>query len=738
MDLTAFSQESFDPKDWINNVFRSQEAQQNRDQYASSLVMRLQLAIQEVNNALEETSQQVVGSLPRVLRDIESLGHEVAVLKNQMNSVRQDIEKVEQNTAASMQTLVKLDTVKGRIVASSQALREADNWSTLTTDIEEVMDSGDIDAIAGKLVALQNCLGILTHAPDYEERVAHLESLKVRLEAQASPHIVAAFQQHNLDESMKYARMLKSLGRVSELESYYHKCEIGQLGIIWRGGFEGSQLSGPPAWLESFYDKLGALISQQLRWCGQVFEGSDPNFLLSQLAASTLSTLDPPIMQVIAASAKQQEEPLAFLIKVKVAGDNFLRDFESTVGTAKAGQVEFSQSQRIVTQAVYSPLQEQVAKYQEYEEALLLSHLISADIVKHDLAETLHGLREYCSKLSNQADAAAGRCLQLTNGWSFPDLTGALVIYLEQFTSRLAQTARYVEKQKASITDDWTVFTTCLNLIQAAGELVMAVDSIEHSLATIFTNAASKFVWEAATPFSVTPDLLLSRERVQVLKKLVTKVVDEDGRLLESSLTQAQEQCQCSVEAALHTIMNPVSTQLAAVPDLPAWNSRQGATAHLSFSFSPQEYITQIGQYLMTLPQHLEPLLVNHSPALNRALQEANTSSASSPGGRVVSESEVSAADFLINSVGQNTCKLYTDAILKIPEISSSMITQLTTDIDYICNILEDLGVTTCDPLDKLNALLKAPVDQYWKIAPGNNPRLIAAVRQMRNIPVQS
>lgn len=51
------------------------------------------------------------------------------------------------------------------------------------------------------------------------------------------------------------------------------------------------------------------------------------------------------------------------------------------------------------------------------------------------------------------------------------------------------------------------------------------------------------------------------------------------------------------------------------------------------------------------------------------------------PSGRVVSESEVSAADFLINSVGQNTCKLYTDAILKIPEITTSMITQLTTDI---------------------------------------------------------
>ena len=30
-DLNAFSQENFDPKEWINSVFRSQDAQQNRD-----------------------------------------------------------------------------------------------------------------------------------------------------------------------------------------------------------------------------------------------------------------------------------------------------------------------------------------------------------------------------------------------------------------------------------------------------------------------------------------------------------------------------------------------------------------------------------------------------------------------------------------------------------------------------------------------------------------------------------
>lgn len=57
------------------------------------------------------------------------------------------------------------------------------------------------------------------------------------------------------------------------------------------------------------------------------------------------------------------------------------------------------------------------------------------------------------------------------------------------------------------------------------GELVMAVDSMEHSLATLFTNAAAKFTWEPVTPFTATPDLLLSTQAVFNLKKLIVKVI---------------------------------------------------------------------------------------------------------------------------------------------------------------------------------------------------------------------
>lgn len=43
-----------------------------------------------------------------------------------------------------------------------------------------------------------------------------------------------------------------------------------------------------------------------------------------------------------------------------------------------ADQEALYQAQRMVTQAIFKPLEEQITRYQEYQEAQLLSHLISA------------------------------------------------------------------------------------------------------------------------------------------------------------------------------------------------------------------------------------------------------------------------------------------------------------------------------------------------------------------------
>lgn len=56
--------------------------------------MKLQLYVQQINGALEETSQSVLSSLPRVLRDTQLLQQEALALRGKMVAVKQEIEKV--------------------------------------------------------------------------------------------------------------------------------------------------------------------------------------------------------------------------------------------------------------------------------------------------------------------------------------------------------------------------------------------------------------------------------------------------------------------------------------------------------------------------------------------------------------------------------------------------------------------------------------------------------------------
>lgn len=54
--------------------------------------------------------------------------------------------------------------------------------------------------ISAKLTGMQNSLAMLVDTPDYSEKCMHLEALKNRLEALASPQIVAAFTSQSVGE----------------------------------------------------------------------------------------------------------------------------------------------------------------------------------------------------------------------------------------------------------------------------------------------------------------------------------------------------------------------------------------------------------------------------------------------------------------------------------------------------------------------------------------------------------
>lgn len=195
----AFSDNNFDSNKWINNAFSDIDSNANKETIATNIVFKLQLLVQEVNNSLEETAQQMIHNLPKVMRETESLSRDSCVLREQMQTIKQKLSQMESESSKSMQTLINIDIVKKRMQETSQALQEADNWTTLSSDVEEVFLHGDISAIANKLIGMQNCLEILIDVSDYEQRVQHLEQLKDRLESMLEQSIMSVFTAQTLD-----------------------------------------------------------------------------------------------------------------------------------------------------------------------------------------------------------------------------------------------------------------------------------------------------------------------------------------------------------------------------------------------------------------------------------------------------------------------------------------------------------------------------------------------------------
>lgn len=88
------------------------------------MVTKLQVFIQEINNSIDDTSQQTVQNFPRILREIDVLKQESFMLKEQMKNVRDDLVKVEKDTVNdSMKLLLDLDIMRTNILNVQSGLQ---------------------------------------------------------------------------------------------------------------------------------------------------------------------------------------------------------------------------------------------------------------------------------------------------------------------------------------------------------------------------------------------------------------------------------------------------------------------------------------------------------------------------------------------------------------------------------------------------------------------------------------
>ncbi|GER46531.1 conserved oligomeric Golgi complexcomponent-related / COG complex component-related [Striga asiatica] len=133
---------------------------------------------------------------------------------------------------------------------------------------------------------------------------------------------------------------------------------------------------------------------------------------------------------------------------------------------------------------------------------------------------------------------------------------------------------------------------------------------------------------------------------------------------------------------------------------LPVWSSVEEQSAHRipSFSAYPQPYVTNVGEYLLTLPQQLEPLAEGISSS------DANAE-----------EAQFFATEWMFK-VAEGATALYIEQLRGIQKVTDRGAQQLSVDIEYLSNVLSALSMPTPLVLSTFHTCFSTPTDQLKEL----------------------
>ncbi|XP_077173189.1 conserved oligomeric Golgi complex subunit 7 isoform X3 [Paroedura picta] len=762
MDFSKFLAEDFEVKAWVNGAFRAvqQEVPGKVDAHAATLVMKLQLFIQEVNKAVEETSQQALQNMPRVLREVEALKQEASFLKEQMVLVREDIKRLEVDTAQSMQVLVELDHVKSRMQVAAEALQEADKWSTLSVDIEETFKTQDVSLISAKLTSMQSSLAVLVDTPDYSEKCVHLEALKNRLEALASPQIVAAFNTQSVDQARLFVKVFTEIDRLPQLLAYYYKCHKVQLVVAWQ---DLCQSDLPlDRQLRELYDLLLGTWHSQLQWVSQVFQS--PPQVVSVLLIQALGALVPSLPVCLSTAMEQAspEHKLGLLLSLHATTAYFARALEAALHPTlrECNPVKVAE----LVESVYGPYKPFQLQYGALEEENLLIQMSAVPLEHGEVMDCVQELCQSVNKLFSLSLQAVDNCLRLTDGLGVGGLLKALRSLFGKYASDFGSALQSIRKKckldqippPSLFQEDWTAFQSSIRIMAACGELLRQCGDLEQQLANRILSTAGKYLSESYSscglPESGSERPSATKNPWQEYNYLQQESPAEYATLLETlyalkekgtshnllaapraALTRLN---QLAHQLAFDSVFLRIEQQLLQVPRMEVW-STAGPGEMLSeelpaFSLTPLEYISNIGQYLMSLPLHLEPFVTQEDSALELALHAGKLPFPPEQGDEVPELDNM--ADYWLGSLARATMQSYCEVILQIPWLSPHSAKQLATDIDYLVNVLDALGLQPSKGLQHTLLLLKAKPEDYKQTSRAVPRRLASSIATLRGL----
>lgn len=806
IDLSAFSEEKFDAKKWINTACQNRHPQETLEKQLVDLEMKLQMMSEEIAASLEEQSAAALLRVPRATRDVIRLRDDAVSLRHSVSSILLKLKKAEGSSAESIAALAKVDIVKQRMEAAYETLQDAAGLTQLSSTVEDVFASGDLPKAAETLANMRHCLSAVGEVAEFANIRKQLEVLEDRLDSMVQPRLTDALANRKVEVAQDLRGILIRIGRFKSLEAHYTKVHLKPIRQLWED-FDSKQRTNKLAnekneverllssndfqsilptisfssWLPSFYDELLLYLEQEWKWCTIAFP-DDYKTLVPKLLIETMATIGSNFVSrinlatgdVVAETKALAKGILDILsgdmqkgIKIQSKHLEALIELHNMTGTfARNVQHLFSESNLPVLldtlKAVYLPYESFKQRYGQMERVILSSEIAGVDlrgaVVRGvgaqgiELSETVRRMEESIPQVILFLDEAVERCISFTGGSEIDELILALDDIMLQYISTLQETLKSLRAvcgvdtgdgggtKKEMVSDrkegthnarkvdlmsneeEWSIVQGALQILTVADCLTsrsaVFEASLKATLARLSTslslsvfgsnldqnqshvasddgNGESPMIGRAALDVA-SVRLVDVPEKARRLFNLLDQSKDPRFHALPLASQRVAAFADTVNELVYDVLISKVRQRLSDVSRLPIWSAVEEPSAFPlpSFNAYPQAYVTSVGEYLLTLPQQLEPL--------------AEGISSSDPN---ADEAQFFATEWMFK-VAEGATALYMEQLRGIQYITDRGAQQLSADIEYLSNVLSALSMPIPPILATFHSCLSTPRDQ--------------------------
>ncbi|CAA7261681.1 unnamed protein product [Cyclocybe aegerita] len=824
------------------------------DHQITQLLTTLDIASEDASAQIERLIDDVSRGIPRLAYDLHFMKDGASTLQNALVGVLQrSRDAIPKETSEALDNLHQLDTVKGRMEAAREVLREAESWSTLEHEVTSLIAEKSYAKAAERLSEANKSMVVFQNTPEYDPRRNLMVNLQNQLEAALSTALVSAINAQDSNACKEYFSIFAIIQRESEFRNYYYASRRSGIVSLWQNtplvDCEASNevaTQGFADFLPKFYTNFTSLLNTERTSICAIFP--DPSFTLSQFISSTMSSLQPTMPQRLTSySSHHGELSLTQLISVLRATEEFATGVEkimekvqfatSPMLPPKSISTPFDKPQshrrrssrmsislrpqpaavassmKPVTdsldsmewdQEVFQPFLDFQVDYGSLERRFLEQSLLN--IITSDTREKVQAadrprlFRERAIDIFGVAEGSMGRCKTFTHGYGAVGLVQALDGFFQSFVDMWTadiQTEPYSSSSlvKNSISDgelsdldytaqDWSDIQLSLHLLASGKSVFDRMMTFETKLRTYLSQVASQFRLAFSDPSNFL--IAATKGESQLLEQSTLNSAELHSLLLSienesnpreppfsaslrhqpaapppvpeplllnarKALSTFAQACQMSTTK---TILCPLRNHLAGYASSPSWRSNADPALMTSsndlrvptFSLSPSDTVQRVAEGLLNLPRLFEvyadddalafslqtlpfveaEMLQNLSEQTqdlpNQQSHRRRPSSYMKPN---AIDAEVVSSAWLV-SLGHTFLEYLTAEILPaIPSLSVAGAAQLSSDLEYLSNIVRALnvehsalerwksyvGMDAADGIKTLNESISDPVD---------------------------